>query len=143
MQRFKDRSTLVLQWIDPVTRKRRSRSAGTADEKETEGKRADLEYELNNGRYQEASRISRERFRELFEEEYLPHVLEGTRHVYQTMFDQFSQICGNPRLGAVNERTVSAFTAGLRKLTGRNDRGGMPSSTIKTRLQFLHTALEV
>jgi hypothetical protein len=47
----------MLQWIDPDTNRRKSKSAGTADEKEAEKARADLEYELNHGRYQEASRL--------------------------------------------------------------------------------------
>ena len=33
VQRFKDREALVLQWLDPDTGKRKSKSAGTADEK--------------------------------------------------------------------------------------------------------------
>ena len=57
VQRCKDRPALMLQWIDPDTNRRKSKSAGTADEKEAEKARADLEYELNHGRYQEASRL--------------------------------------------------------------------------------------
>jgi hypothetical protein len=34
VQRFNDRPHLVLQWLDPDTGKRKSQSAGTADEKE-------------------------------------------------------------------------------------------------------------
>ena len=40
VQRFKDRPHLVLQWLNPDTGKRKSRSAGTADEKEAEDARA-------------------------------------------------------------------------------------------------------
>jgi hypothetical protein len=69
VQRFKDRPTLMLQWIDSETGARKSKSAGSADPKEVEKARADLEYELNHGRYQEASRLTWERFRELFEAE--------------------------------------------------------------------------
>src|SRR5205823_5664629 len=72
VQRFKDRSTLVLQWIDPDTGKRKSKSAGTSDHDIAEGRRKDLEYELTHGKYQEASRMTWERFRELFEAEHLP-----------------------------------------------------------------------
>ena len=41
VQRFKDRASLMLQWIEPDTGKRRSRSAGTDDDKEAEQARAD------------------------------------------------------------------------------------------------------
>src|SRR5262245_52011516 len=61
VQRFNDRAHLVLQWTDPDTGRRKSKSAGTADEGEAERKRADLEYELNHGRYVEASRMNWER----------------------------------------------------------------------------------
>ena len=67
VQQFKDRPNLMLQWTDPETGRRKSRSAGTCDPKEAEAKRSDLEYELNNGRYQEASRMTWEHFRGLFE----------------------------------------------------------------------------
>ena len=67
----KDRGTLQLQWVDPDTGARKTKSAGTADPAAAEQARADLEYELNHGRYQEASRMTWERFRELFEEEYV------------------------------------------------------------------------
>ena len=42
VQRFKDRPTLQLQWIDPVTNRRKTRSAETSDEGEAEQKRKDL-----------------------------------------------------------------------------------------------------
>jgi hypothetical protein len=51
VQHFKDRANLVLQWIDPTTGPRRSESADTSDPKLAEQKRADLEADLNAGRY--------------------------------------------------------------------------------------------
>jgi hypothetical protein len=47
IQAFTDRPNLMLQWFDPATGKRKSRSAGTSDYSEAEGCRNDLEYELN------------------------------------------------------------------------------------------------
>jgi hypothetical protein len=55
LQRFKDRPHLMLQWIDPDTGKRKSRSAGTADYNKAEQARGDLEYELNKAEQDEAS----------------------------------------------------------------------------------------
>jgi hypothetical protein len=71
VQHFKGRKHLMLQWLDPETGKRKSRSAATDDPKAAEQKRADLEYELNHGKYQEASRLTWQRFRQLFEDEYV------------------------------------------------------------------------
>jgi hypothetical protein len=46
VQAFKDRPHLMLQWTDPGTGRRKSRSAGTADPGEAEAKRVDLEADL-------------------------------------------------------------------------------------------------
>jgi integrase len=140
VQRFKDRPHPMLQWNDPDTGERKSRTAGTADEKEAERARADLEYELNHGKYQEASRMSWERFRELFEAEYASGCRPNTRRNYADTFNLFEQLCRPGRLRAINERVVSTFVAGLRQIEVHG-RVGMNPSTIKVRLQFLHTAL--
>jgi integrase len=141
VQRFPDRANLMLQWIDPETGRRKSKSAKTADEKKAEAARGDLEADLSHGRFVEASRMSWERFRELFEEEYLPNCRPRTREVYANAFDLFEKVCGTPPLRSINARTVSAFTAGLRKLPGRGGVEGMQPLTVKVRLQFLRTAL--
>ena len=66
VQQFNDRKNLMLQWTDPETGKRTTRSARTADPKLAEKARADLEYELNNGMYGEPSKLSWQQFREMF-----------------------------------------------------------------------------
>jgi T5orf172 domain len=48
VQRFADRPKLVLQWHDPETGKRCSKSAGTSDRDQAELRRADLEAVLND-----------------------------------------------------------------------------------------------
>jgi integrase len=142
VQRFADRSTLMLQWIDPETGRRKSKSAGTADEGEAEAKRVDLESDLNNGRHQEASRMTWERFRELFEVEYVAPLRIDTRDNYAATLNLFETLCDPQSLRSINARTVSRFAAGMRATPGKvkGSTGMMPSS-IKVRLQFLHTAL--
>jgi integrase len=142
VQRFKDRPTLMLQWIDPDTGRRKSKSAGTADEAKAEDARADLESDLNNGRYQEASRMTWERFRELFEEEYVAPLRANTRRNYAATLDAFERLCNPRQLRGISERTLSSFAAALRKEPGRTAGAeGMAASTVRVRLQFLHTAL--
>src|SRR5579871_6080148 len=114
VQRFNDRSTLMLQWIDPDTGRRKSKTAGTSDEGEAEAARVDLEADLNAGRYQEASRMSWERFRELFTDEYVSARRPGTRTVYETVLNLFEEICSPRAVRAITERTISQFAAGLR-----------------------------
>jgi integrase len=140
VQRFKDRPTLMLQWTDPETGKRKSQSAKTSDPAKAETARADLESDLNHGRYAEASRMTWERFRELFEEEYVGARRVKTRENYQTTLDLFESLCSPKTLRQVTGRTVSQFAAAMRQ---RNTRGrdGMAPGTVKVHLQFLHTAL--
>src|SRR5262245_52461929 len=47
VQRFRDRDTLMLQWLDPGTGKRKSKSAGTCDPEEASWLARQLERELN------------------------------------------------------------------------------------------------
>src|SRR5262245_43675721 len=130
VQRFPDRANLMLQWIDPDSGKRKS--AETADEDAAEKKRADLEYELNNGLHKEASRMSWEKFRELFEAEYVSATRENTQENYRAMLDHFERICRPQAIRSVTERTLSAFVAGLRQTPGHNPEGQAPS-TIRQR----------
>jgi hypothetical protein len=51
IQKFKDRAHLMLQWIDPGTGQRKSKSADTADPEKAELARDHLEYYLNCIRY--------------------------------------------------------------------------------------------
>lgn len=142
VQRFKDRPHLVLQWYDPLTRRRRSRSAGTADAGQAENARADLESDLNNGRHVEASRLQWQDFRELFEDQYAAGTRQSTKRNFADSFDLFEKLCNPGRLSSISARTLSTFQAEMRKLPGRaKGSKGMKASTIKVRLQFLRTAL--
>jgi integrase len=140
VQAFPDRPHLVLQWHDPITGKRKSKSAGTADEKIAEDKRADLESDLNAGRHKEASSISWARFRELFEAEYLPNVRSSTGGVYRQVFNLFEEVMTPIPPRNITERTLSRFVAELRKKPTRNGVGFNPS-TIRRTMQFLRSAL--
>lgn len=139
VQAFKDRPALMLQWNDPITGKRKSQSAGTNDPEAAETKRADKEYELNNGLHQEKSKLSWERFRELFEEEYLPGLRPRTQEKVGTVFDVFEQIIAPKSLKAITERTISAFVKGMRERK-RGKKVGLSPCTMKNYLIALKTA---
>jgi hypothetical protein len=81
VQHFADRPYLMLQWHDEKG-KRKSKSAETCNPLEAERKRADLEYELNNGLHVQADRMSWKQFRELFEKEYVAGFRLRTRAGY-------------------------------------------------------------
>lgn len=140
VQAFHDRPFLMLQWHDPETGRRRSKSAGTKDAKEAEAARIDLESDLNNDRYQENSKLDWHRFRELFEQEYLPGLRERTREKYGTCLDVFEQIMNPAKLRAVNERTLSLFVKGMRERKLRNGKVGLAPQTMRNYLIALKTA---
>jgi integrase len=81
-----------------------------------------------------------ERFRELFEAEYVAGKRLNTRKNYGAMLDLFEQLCKPAKLRSVTERTLSAFIAGMRQAPVRGH-VGMAPMTIKLRLQLLHSAL--
>lgn len=141
VQPFSDRANLMLQWHDPHTGKRRSRSAGTDNVALAETKRADLEYELNNGQFKDPSRMSWETFRELFEAEHVASKRKPTRDNYKATLDIFERLGKPTALRTITERTISTFAAAMRREPGRSAGTSMQASSIKTHLRFLRTAL--
>jgi integrase len=134
VQRFKDREHLVLQWIDPETGKRKSKSAGTADPDKAETKRADKEYELNHGLLSEPSKMPWETFRGLYEEERLAGAREATRKKAGYVFDAFEELAHPKTLGVITERTISKYATRLREQ-------GYKAPTIQGHLAYLRAAL--
>src|SRR5262249_3777528 len=141
VQRFADRPNLMLQWTDPDTGRRRSKSSETSDEEKAEDARADLEYELNHGHYHGSSRMDWAKFRELFEAEYLPGLRPRSREKYGTVLDVFEQTIIPERLRTVNERTISLFVKGLRERKHHGGKVGLAPHTIKNYLIALKKAL--
>lgn len=140
-QRFKDRPSLVLQWFCPETGRRRSKSAGTDDEGKAEHARADLEYQLNHGLHHQGSKLDWNRFRELFEAEYLPGLRPRSREKYGTVLDVFEQIIAPSKLRAINERTISLFVKGMRERKHHGKKVGLAPHTMKNYLIALKSAL--
>jgi integrase len=134
VQRFKGRRHLMLQWIDPDTGRRKSKSARTANQKEADRKRSDLEYELNHGLAAEPSKMPWERFRQLYEEEKLAGAREATRKKAGYVFDSFDELANPRALGVITERTISRYAVRLR------EKGRKPA-TIQGHLAYLRAAL--
>jgi integrase len=141
LQDYGDRRWLLLQWLDPTTGKRKTRSTKTREKAEAEKMRRDLEYEINHGMHTEASRMSWVSFRRLFESEYLPGTRWNTQRNYRVALNLFEELCSPKTLRGISERTLSAFVAGLRLRPGCG-KDQMAASSIKVRLQFLHTVLQ-
>lgn len=141
VQRFKDRPTLMLQWFDPETGRRKSKSTETDDPEKAEEARADHEYELNHGKYQESSKLDWERFRQLFEEEYVAGQRPRSIEKYRTVLDVFEQIMNPAKLRSITERTLSLFVKGMRERKQPTGKIGLAPMTMKNYLIALKTAL--
>jgi integrase len=79
--------------------------------------------------------------RELFQDQYVAALREETQKVYRNVLNLFERLCNPKKLRSITEQTVSVFAAALRKEPG-NGGEKMQPSTIRVRLQFLHTALQ-
>jgi integrase len=131
---------LVLQWHDEQGN-RKSKSAETCSPLEAEKLRADLEYELNHGMYLDAGRMPWEKFRELFEAEYVAALRENTRINFQQALGVFERHARPRTLEDITVRTLSAYAAALRKAPVRGGKKGYAPGLVKIHLQHLHTAL--
>jgi integrase len=141
VSQLKDRPHLSLQWYDAFGRKR-TQSAGTASRKEADGKRGDLEADLNNDRYRESTGISWDRFREVYTDERLGGLRQRTGETAGTVFDVFEQECRPSLLRQVDERKLSRFVAGMRKRRAQSGATGLAPMTQRNYLVCLKTALK-
>jgi integrase len=141
VQRFKDRPALMLQWTDPETGRRKSKSAGTDDPKEAERARADLQYELTHGKYQESSKLDWDKFRELFETEYAAMLRPTSREKYGAVLDVFEDLAKPRRLKTITERTLSRFLKDMRERKRRDGKTGLAPYTMRNYLVALKTVL--
>ena len=71
VQKFADRPYLMLQWHDPDTGRRKSKSSGTDNAEMADQLARDLEYELNHGIRRQPSNLTWARFCEMYAEEKL------------------------------------------------------------------------
>ena len=140
VQFFGDRDYFMLQWHDPETGKRKSKSAGTCNSEMGEQKRADLEYELNNGLYSEPAHTSWKKLRELYEAEPLPNLRPGSSKLLKLSLDQFEVIVKPGALRGITERSISTFVRGLRERKGLQSEYAQ-ASTVDTKLDYLKGVL--
>jgi integrase len=141
VQVFRGRKYLQLQWHDPHTGERKTRSTETADPREADNQRADLEYALNHGMYSGTGNVPWEQFRHVFEAEYAAGLRDRSREKFGTVFDVFEATCHPKQLGRITERTLSAFVVKLRTRRRPGGKVGLAPITIKNYLISLKTAL--
>jgi integrase len=106
-----DRDTLTLYYVDPLTRKTVSRSAGTSDRLEAERAAQRWQQELDEFRGPEHNGWAY--FRERFSEEHLGAVSQATRNSYGTALNHYKRLMDPRTVADVTAGTVSMFQAKL------------------------------
>lgn len=114
------REHLVLRWRDPVTRKFKHETSGTASRKEAEklAAKKETKLELDHGPQGE---ITWQRFRCRYEEEYLETLAESTRKKACTALSYVESVLNPYRLADVTTDSLSSMFQRMRKTKPRSE----------------------
>ncbi|MFM8497375.1 MAG: tyrosine-type recombinase/integrase [Planctomycetia bacterium] len=119
--RFPDRATFQLQWIDPVTGQRKTKSSGVRDtgkardRKDADAKARELEQLLRRGVAAIPSELSWESFRERYEKEHVPSLAKDTAAKVATIANYVEKFIDPRRLADVTGEQISRLAARLRE----------------------------
>lgn len=145
--KYPDRTNLVLRYVDPLTGRQRTKTAGTADEAEAIKAAGKWEDELRSGRYQAPSRMTWAEFRRRYEDEKLSNLGEKTRQTAGTAMNHIERILDPDRLSKLTTAALSHFQAELRKpykvVNGERvtTKPGLKDVTVASVLRHLRPAL--
>lgn len=132
--RRKDRHDYQLAYVDPVTRRRHTKTAGTADLKTARLAAARWQIEIEQGGAV-GGRTSWEVFRQRFSDEHLITLAPKTRKAYRTALNHFEVLIGKPvSMNLVDAGLLSKFKA---KLIGSS----IVTTTVRSYLNFVICAL--
>ena len=132
--KYPDRANLVLRYVDPLTGKQKTKSAGTSDEATAIGKAAVWQDELTTGRYQAPSRLTWAEFRKQCEAEKLTAMPASTQAAYHAALDHLQRIIDPDRLAKLTAQSLSRFQAEARKQ-------GMKATTLARHLRHIKACL--
>lgn len=118
--KYPDRANLVLRFVDPVTGKQKTKSAGTPDEDKAIGKAAVWEDELRTGRYEAPSKLTWAEFRKRYEVEKLASLSENTQLVAAASLNHLERVINPDRLAKLTAAVMSRFQSKLREGDGDN-----------------------
>ncbi|HEV3339024.1 MAG TPA: site-specific integrase [Pirellulales bacterium] len=132
---FGDRKNLQLQYIDPITQKKKTRSAGTSNRREAEKAAGKWEDELRTGRYKPAVKMTWDDFWTRYDDEVLSGLAEKTAKKAFCVRSVVEDILSPQRISDLNADRLSYFQAELR-------RRGNTEDTISGYLGHLRSALK-
>lgn len=131
---YPNRENLVLCFTDPVSNKRRTKSAGTSNEKDAWKAAAKWEEELRSGPHCPPSRVTWADFRKRYEAEHLATLAPATRSHVSTAFNHLEHQLNPDRLCKVNAGALSTFQTKMRAT-------GIKDTSIASMLRSLKAAL--
>ncbi len=134
VMRYGDRPNLVLTYVDPVSNKRKTKSAGTSSEKEAWKRAAEWEAELLAGEHCPPSKVTWQAFRQRYEAEHLATLGDKTKQSTGYALDRLERQLNPDRLCKVSAAALSTFQAKLRG-TGAKD------TTVASVLRHVKAAL--
>ena len=134
VMQYPDRANLVLAYTDPVSGKRKTKSAGTSNEKDAWKAAAAWEEELRAGPQCPPSKVTWQAFRERYEQEHLASLAEKTRVHVSVALNHLEKYLNPDRLCKVNASALSTLQT---KLRGR----GIRETSIASILRSIKAAL--
>jgi integrase len=132
--KYPDRANLVLRYIDPITGKQKTRSAGTPREDEAIKEAGKWEDELRSGRYQPTSRLTWAEFRRRLADEKLSAMPVSSQVAYRVALDHLQRLIDPDRLAKLTPQVMSRFQAEARK-------EGMKATTLARHLRCIKACL--
>lgn len=122
---YGEKRPLSLVYIDPISGKKKAKSAETRDWREAERKAGELQRELEAGRYAPPSKITWEQFRERYKAEHLASLKPKSVESATYALDAVKTHLDPDRLVKVNAAALSKLQSKLREakvkeITGRD-----------------------
>lgn len=129
------RGAFVIRWRDPETGAWKEKSAGTKAKKDAEKLAAQLEADLQQGRYVAPSKVTWADFRLSFESDKLPSLARRTSNSYQSALNHVENTLHPEKLSEIDSAALNRLQAKLREK-------GLRESSIATHLRHIKAALK-
>lgn len=113
--RFGDRAALQLQWRDPMTGKKKTKSAETSNYREAQREALKLEEKLRAGSYRGKCRLTWQAFWDLYEDERLSRLAPMTAKKSRTVRSSLVEILAPQRITDLTTARLSFYQSQLRK----------------------------
>ena len=134
VMRYEDRENLILVYVDPISNKRKTKSAGTSNEKNAWKAAAKWEEELRAGPHCPPSKLTWQAFRERYEAEHLASLAPKSRESSRFALNRVEKHLNPDRLCKLTASALSTLQTKLRDT-------GIRETSIATVLRAVKAAL--